>query len=368
MLFEARVKLAETALQHSNPAAFETAIGLIAKDIADLPAGTIAVKEKWREVETLKNPDLLRHFDPATNAALLAEIAPLMQWRDIGGSEAAHHFDLLVCRLQTESIKQSSKFDDLRAEVVDGLDDLRMNLAQVKAVAPTITEVRKAEFWANADVSKLEAMRQQLRRVMQYRLVSSLPSLPPKVVDVTEELSLVETRPHVVRLEGLQLAAYRIRVERVLRNLFESNETLQRIKRGQAVSAADLELLSALVLAHDPMLDLNDLVDHDPECAGRLDQAIRGIIGLDAMSVHERFTAFIQEQPALTSSQIRFLSLLQNHIARYGSIAVARLYEPPFTTLHTNSIDGLFPDEDQATRILQIVESFQPPNPETAVA
>ena len=29
-------------------------------------------------------------------------IAPLMQWRNIGGHEAAHRFDLLVCRLQTE--------------------------------------------------------------------------------------------------------------------------------------------------------------------------------------------------------------------------------------------------------------------------
>jgi type I restriction enzyme R subunit len=367
-LFEARVKLAATALQHANPDAFETAAGLIARDIADLPGGTIAVKEKWREVETLKNPDLLRHFDPSTEAALLAEIAPLMQWRDIGGGEAAHAFDMLVCRLQTEHLKQSSRFDDLKAEVISRLDELRLNLAPVRAVASTIAEVRTDAFWASADVEKLETMRQELRRVMQYRLASSLPSLPPKVIDVDENSALVERKPHAVRLEGLELAGYRIRVQRVLKDLFETNETLQRIKRGQPVSLADLETLSSLVLAHDPMLDLHDLVDYYPECAGHLDQAIRGIIGLDAESVHERFTSFVQQNPSLTSSQIRFLALLQNHIAKYGSIEVARLYEPPFTTLHANSIDGLFPDEDQAHSILRIVESFQPPDQETAVA
>ena len=46
----------------------------------------------------------------------------------------------------------------------------------------------------------------------------------------------------------------------------------------------------------------------------------------------------------LNSAQLRFLDLLLNHIAKYGSIEVARLYEAPFTTVHTDSLDGLFPD------------------------
>lgn len=367
-LFEARIALAETALQRADAEAFDVAIGLIARDIADLPGETIAVKERWRDVETLKDPELLHQFDPATKARLLNDIAPLMQWRDVAGSEAAHRFDLLVCRLQTECLKQSSRFDDLKNEVLDELDGLRMNLAPVRAVGPTIAEVRATEFWNGATVPKLEAMRGQLRRVMQYRLPAATAALPPRVIDVPEDPALFEQERHVVRLEGLQLAAYRNRVEKVLRDLFATNETLQRIRGGQPVSESDLEALSSLVLAQDPSLDLHDLAEYYPECAGHLDQAIRGIIGLDAQAVQERFTAFVQEHPTLGSSQIRFLSLLQNHIALYGSIEVARLYEPPFTTLHTDSIDGLFPDEEQAHRIIEIIESFRPTPPGTAVA
>jgi type I restriction enzyme R subunit len=296
------------------------------------------------------------------------DIAPLMQWRDISGSEAAHRFDLLVCRLQAECLKQSSRFDDLKSDVLGELDGLRMNLGPVRTAGPTIAEVRTADFWAGATVPKLEEMRGRLRGVMQYRQPSATATLPPKVIDVPEDPALFEREPHVVRLEGLQLAAYRNRVEKVLRDLFETSETLQRIRRGQPVSESDLEALTSLVLAQDPSLDLHDLAEYYPECAGHLDQAIRGIIGLDAEAVHERFTDFVREHPTLNSTQIRFLSLLQNHIARNGSIEIARLYEPPFTTLHTDSIDGLFPDEEQALGIIEIIESFRPPQPGTAVA
>ncbi len=368
-VFEARIRLAETALQRSQPAVFEAVVGLIAQDIADLPGNTIAVKEKWKEIQAASNPERLRKFDAATKHLLLDEIAPLMQWRNISGSEAAHRFDHLVCRLQTEHLKGSSSFNDLKGELLGQIDDLRTNLSQVKAVAPTIAEARTADFWSGVSFDKLEDLRGKVRGVMKYRQggVGGGP-LPPKVIDIKEDPALVERQRHVVKLDGLQLAAYRNRVEKVLRDLFESNETLQRIKKGQPVSEADLEALTSLVLTQDPMLDLHDLVEYYPDCAGHLDLAIRSIIGLDASAVHQRFTAFVQKHPTLNSAQIRFLDMLQNHIAKYGAIEVARLYEPPFTSLHTDSLDGLFPDEEQAGAVIQIIESFQPPKEGTAVA
>ncbi|WP_165227482.1 DEAD/DEAH box helicase family protein [Aquisphaera insulae] len=359
-VFEARVRLAETALEQGQPDAFETAVKLIAADVRDLPRDTIAVREKWKEVQAAANLNTLRQFAPATRVLLLIDIAPLMQWRNIGGHEAAHAFDLHVCRLQTELLKGSASVQDLRAETVGMLDELRTNLAQVKAVAPTIAEARTAEFWGNLSVAKLEEVRDRLRGVMQYRMIPVTPSLPPKVIDVTEDPALIERGTHAVQLDGLQLAAYRNRVEKVLRELFETNETLQRIQQGRPVSPTDLEALTSLVLTQDPMLNLNDLVEYYPDCAGQLDLAIRGIIGLDARAVHERFTGFVQ-QTNLTAAQIRFLDLLQNHIARYGSIEIARLYEPPFTSLHTDSLDGLFPDA-LIDELLALIQSFKAPS------
>lgn len=367
IVFENRIKLAETALHQANPQAFEIAIDLIAKDIADLPSNTIAIKEKWKEIKSVSRPETLQQFESLTKAMLLNEVAPLMQWRNIGGHEAAHKFDLLVCRMQIEYLKQSSSFDDLKADLQGQLDELRMNLSQVKAVAPLIVQARTADFWTGVTVDKLEDVRGKLRGIMQFRQGSGGGGpLPPKVIDIKEDPALIERKKHAVKLEGLQLAAYRNRVEKVLRDLFETNETLKRIKIGQPVSESDLEALTSLVLTQDPMLNLNDLVEYYPDCAGHLDLAIRSIIGLDAEAVHQRFTAFVQKHNP-NSAQIRFLDLLQNHIAKYGSIEITRLYEAPFTSLHTDSIDGLFPEEDQVDSLIQIIEYFQPPKEGTSV-
>ena len=299
---------------------------VITKDIADLPEKTIAVREKWRQVAVVKNPEVVRQFEPATVATLRQDIAPLMQWRNIAGDESAYGFDLLICRLQTELLRQSTRFDDLKAQLLAILDDLVMHLSQVKAKAETIASLRTQAFWDRATVASLENVRTELRGIMRHRSQISTPRVPPKVIDVNEDEALIERREYKPKLEGLDLAAYRKRVEKALSSLFAANPTLQRIKAGQPVSETDLKALVSLVLTQDPDLDLTDLTEYFPETAGHLDLAIRSIIGLDAEAVDACFRAS-SASTNLNSTQIRFLTLLQNHIARYGSIELERLYE-----------------------------------------
>ncbi len=64
LVFEERLKLAETALQKSEPAVFDTIIDLISRDIRALPEESIAVREKWKEKRTLSKPELLKTFAP----------------------------------------------------------------------------------------------------------------------------------------------------------------------------------------------------------------------------------------------------------------------------------------------------------------
>jgi len=153
------------------------------------------------------------------------------------------------------------------------------------------------------------------------------------------------------------MVAYRNRVNKILQAIIDQSETLQKIKQGQPVSEKDLEDLCSLVLTQELGLDLHELADYFPQ-AGGLDQAIRGVIGMDAEAVHERFTAFVHAHPTLASHQIKFLDLLQNHIAKFGSIEIEQLYEPPFTTLHNDGPDGLF-EQSLADELFEIIGSFQ---------
>ena len=101
------------------------------------------------------------------------------------------------------------------------------------------------------------------------------------------------------------------------------------------------------------------MLDYYPETAGNLDQAIRSIIGLDPEAVKERFNSFVKKHTRLNSTQLRFMQMLQNHISKYGSIEIERLYEEPFTALAADGVDGIFND-DQINDLLEIIGAFGP--------
>lgn len=359
-LFDARVALADACLRKPDVAAFELVADLLAKDVADLPERTISVQEKWRDVARCRNLEVVKRFDAATKATLLQEIAPLMQWRDIGGDAPAYEFDQLVALAQLELVRGSGRLADHRATLLEWVAELRYNLNPVREREEELRAIKSSAFWDTVTVDSLERMRLALRGIMKYREVTSTPRAAAKVIDVTEDPASVQTKEHTPKLQGLEFVAYRQRVEGVLKELFSSNETLKRIKAGQPVQEQDLQSLVSLVLSQHPDLDLTELTEYYPETAGHLDLAIRSIIGLDAQAVSERFTAFVRKHTKLNSMQIRFLDLLQNHIARYGAIEVGRLYEQPFTTLSSEGIDGIFEDESQVDEILGIIESFKP--------
>jgi type I restriction enzyme R subunit len=358
-VFEARLELARTAVEKQQAEAFDLVIDLIDKDIAALPEKSIPIRDKWKQIGAVKNTETLKRFDAATKATLEQEIASLMQWTNITGHEEAHRFDRLIAQMQVALIKGSSRFDDLKDELVNQVSSLPTNLSQVKVKLPIIEKAKSAEFWDHVTVRNLEELRIELRGILQFRPKTGPNPTPPKVIDIAEEPSLVERKRHKVKLAGLDMVAYRNRVHHVLQDIIDENSTLQKIKAGQPVEPSELEALCSLVLTLDSSLDLHDLLDYFPETAGHLDQAIRSVIGMDAETVHERFTKFVQEHPNLASHQIKFLDLLQNHIAKYGSIEVDRLYEPPFTLLHTDSLDGLF-DESTASELLNIIDTFKP--------
>ncbi|XZE18636.1 DEAD/DEAH box helicase family protein [Pirellulaceae bacterium SH449] len=358
-VFEARMELAEAALEKQHSAGFEIATGLLSKQIADLPKGSIPIKEKWQQVLSVSSEETVREFNAATKATLQQNIAPLMQWVDIAKFDEAYKFDRLIARLQMELIRGGNKFDDLRDEVVNLISSLRINLSQVKAKLPVIERVKSQEFWDEITVGKLEEIRDHLRGIVQFRRKEEDPFADPIIIDVKEDETGVERNKHKVRLDkldDLDMVAYRNRVNKVLQAIIDQNETLRKIRLGEPVTENDLEDLCSLVLTQEPGLDLHNLMEYFQQ-AESLDQAIREIIGMDADVVRERFTAFVQAHPNLASHQIKFLDLLQNHIAKFGSIKTDDLYEPPFTTLHSDSLDGLF-DESLADELFEIINSF----------
>jgi type I restriction enzyme R subunit len=193
---------------------------------------------------------------------------------------------------------------------------------------------------------------------MKYQQHPPTTRVAPQVFDVRDADFSATT--YIPRLEGLDLVEYKRRVEAVLRGHFAENPILQRIRAGSAVRDDELEELARLVLEVDDKANVKHLAGHDPETRRSLLTVFRGLIGLEAAAVEQAFTAFVHKHPGLTPQQLRFLQVLQNYIGQNGGIELERLYEPPFTNLHAESVDGIFTDPGEVDELLTILSIFEP--------
>lgn len=359
-VFESRIELAETALAKGELAIFEQAVILIGKDLASLPEQTIAVREKWQEKRSVSRPEVLNQFSPATMQLLKQEMAPLMQWVPIRDHVDAYEFDLLVATMQTELLKGSGRFDDLKGDLINRVTTLLMHLNPVRAKAETIKKVQQPAFWEGVSVPALEDIRLELRAIMHHRQKGDVDPSQPKIVDVSD--GEIEFTQRKANLKEVDMAAYKRRVEEALQELFTSSPTLQKIRAGEPVTAGDLNALTSLVLTQHPGVNLELLKEFYAETAAPLDFIIRSLIGMDREVVKRHFALFVQRYPKISANQTLFLSLLQNHIAKYGTIELAKLYEPPFTNINSDGLDGVFTDEQQIDDLLTIIQTFQLPH------
>lgn len=357
-VFEARIDLAEAALQNANPEAFEIAKQLIAQQIATLPENAVSVREKWREVQTAAHPDALQQFSTATVTTLRRDVAPLMQWIDIEGHRDAYDLDLLLARTETELVRGSMKVADLQAALIGRISELKMNLNPVRERLAAIQQVRSPEFWQTVTVPALEFARTELRGIMQYRQWNP-GSGEPRITDIAEEVDGIVRGAHRGLSSANSMAAYRNRVFAALQHLFTNDATLRKIRRGEHVMQADLDALVSLVLTQNPGVDLRTLKEFYPDTAGGLEDIIRSIAGMEAGAVDARFASFAARYP-LNATQTQFLAMLKREIAEHGAIQIDKLYEPPFTAVHGDGLDGVFRQEQEIEDLLRIVRSFEP--------
>jgi len=360
-LFEARVALAAVALESMDEATFQQTIALIQHDVkATRGVDSIEVRDQARALDLLAEPDRLAHFAAATQGELMAIVAPLQRTRNIRGDEDAYRFDLLTTRLQLELVRGSPDAPavaDLRGRVEEAIELLAKNQNPVKAKAEAINQVRNKSYWAAVTPLDVDVLRRDLRSIMKYQQALPAGRVSPLEYDVPDRDFAGEG--YTPRLDGLELIAYTHRVEQVLRERMASNPTLARLRARESVSDADLEELARAVLQVDDKANVKHLIGYQPEARRSLAAVFRGLVGLDEAAVDRAFSEFVHRHPSLSAQQLRFLQLLKNHLSQHGTIELERLYEPPFTTLHAEGVDGVFPDPEIAGEILAIVETFQ---------
>jgi type I restriction enzyme, R subunit len=361
-LFEVRIAVAQAALDKMQETDFQALVDLLLADLRDLKdAGNLEVRDHWREIELLSDRNLLAQFAAPTKNDLLSIAAPLMHWRPIRGFEEAYRFDLLMTRLELELLRAGptgSRVLDFKTIVEEQVELLMKNQNPVKAKTDTINQVRSKEFWATVTAAQLEHVRLELRGIMKYQQQAPSGRVAPQILDIDDADFSAET--YIPRLEGLDLVEYKIRVEKVLKEKFAKNAVVERIRAGAEVGESELEDLARMVLEVDDKANVRHLIGHNPETRKSLLTVFRSLVGLDPGAIEKAFTAFVHKHLSLSAQQLRFLQVLQNYIAQNGGIELDRLYEPPFTTVHAESVDGVFTKDGEVDDLLAIISTFAP--------
>lgn len=275
-----------------------------------------------------------------------------MRWRDIQGEVDAMAFDIKITRLQLCLVEgDTDGFAKAQDKVLEDIERLRTNLNQVKQELDLIEAVQKASWWRDITVEKLEEMRLRLRGLMKYRSVNRVRS---KAIDIIDYAVPGTVSPRVAE-EGLE--AYRVRVVQALHDLTATNLTLQKIRRKLAVTEADLVALQSLILERVPGLKQDELEKLFPTEASSLDKLIRSIVGMDELTVRVAFERFRHTHSDLKANQLQFLSLVEQEIIKSGGLEVARLYEQPFTSIHTLGLEGVF-KQQEADELVALIDEL----------
>lgn len=371
-LFEARLVLAETALNKYDKDSFERTVPLIRAMLKGLPDNSLPVQEKYRHKLFALSGSTLEQFEPATVEVLRRELAPLMRYVSIRGEKDAYAFDLLLTELQSALLRESAGVEGLRAELDNALAGLQTNITAVRDKFEHIKTLREEHFWQQALpelVPALEEKRQTLRGIMQYSLAPGKPpGLPPLVLDIADS-DVRYTVGGRLRPSAQDMREYRERVRGVLEPHFLTDPTLRKLRRGEGLTDGDFDRLASLVLTQNAGVDLADLRDFYP-ATPQLEKELRAIVGMDAEVVRERFAMFFHNHPSLSSLQIAFLNLLQKHIQAYGPVRLENLYEAPFTHMNAEGPDGVFPEEEQMRDLIHVLHSLvgEPDKPGRASA
>jgi type I restriction enzyme R subunit len=332
---------------------FENSVrSLLREDIATLPDTSVTVREKCREVEKVRKDSFWENLNPEFYAFLDEHIQPLMRWRNIEDNAVALRFDIKVTRLQL-ALAQGNGDAFLKAQesVLEDVERLRTNLNQVKQELEFIQAVKKAAWWQDVTLEKLEELRLRLRDLMRFR---SLEKASVKSIDI-EDYSVAGTKTAPATPENMEV--YRQRIQQVLLDLLNSNLTLQKIRRGLPVTESDIISLQSLILEQVPGLKPEDLDRIFPQHSQSLDKLIRSLVGMDELTVRLAFEDFRKQHTTLQANQLQFLSLVEQEIIKSGGLEIARLYQQPFTSIHTLGLDGIF-KEEEANKVIALIQQI----------
>jgi type I restriction enzyme R subunit len=356
-IFKQRSEIVEHLMDAGDLDGEEEELDSILRDrmherVAGMNPENVIVRPYRQLVDEFSYRDRWGDLDHRDLVDIRQELLELPTTLDVG-DEAARRFDLLIANAQLALLDDSDTFDRLRdqiQETVRGLAE-KTNIPEVAQKEDLIDEVADDALWAETTVLDLEIVREELRSLIQYLD----PDRRKQVyTDFTDEMG-AQT---VIRDPDYEFPAanrsYRRRVKRFIRE-HEDHPVISKLKNNMPLTPKDLDALEDMLFESEEVGSREEFVREYGEMQ-TLGSFIRRLVGLDRSAAKEEFADYL-EGKELSADQVLFINEIIDHLTQNGMMKPGRLYERPFTDLHSEGLDGLFRDEE-ADEIVRILRSI----------
>ena len=316
------------------------------------------VDELHGEVAAM-NPN---NFIVRTGGEHVARFAKRIAWHRLDGSAIAdlrHHvaglpseqpadhiaarlFDLLCVNLQLSKLRNGNDWPALQQRVVDiaaALETLQA-VPIVKAELPLIQDIQTQEYWKDITLPMLEHLRRRLRALVH--LIESQDTMGVVYTVLQDEIGQASETTLSDYSAGVNLAQYRRKVEAFIR-ANENHVAIAKLKHARPLTPTDLQELQRFFFSAPEVESQERFTQTYGEQS--LPRFIRSLVGLDRAAAKQVFARFL-DGSRYSSQQIRFVEMIIDRLTTSGEIEPGQLYEPPFTGVHQQGLDGAFGDAD----------------------
>jgi len=207
-----------------------------------------------------------------------------------------------------------------------------MKLQQKKELKdPVLTE---ADFWNNISIEKIIQIRDELAPLMIFQQSEPITTILIKMDDVIQERGSVRYGPEMTQTDS---KTYVEKVEKKIRELAESNPTIQKIKNDEQLTQEDIDSLAETLVSSELGITAETLSKAYDTPKRDIVEFIKHILGLTKLPnkddlIEEAFSGFLLSK-SFNPDQINFIRILESVFMSKKNIEFKDFYDPPFTNM-----------------------------------
>lgn len=270
-----------------------------------------------------------------------------------GDDELARRFDMLILSYQMILLTGSGNSNKYVTNIYNIAVALQKkdNIPQIANQIDLIKNLQQDHFWETIQVKKLEEVRQALRELIKYLDGKNQTTVYTNFEDELNKEEIVVREPveNYVRLQS-----YKDRVESYIRKN-KNHLTIHKLSKNIPITKAELKELEKILFTDGIAGTKEDFINQYGDQP--LGTFVRGIIGLDKKAVDNAFTDFLQIGN-LRADQMTFINTIKSFLTKNGTIDISMLYEPPFTDINDQGLNGVFKNNSEVIKLLSILDTI----------